>query len=111
MATIKQIKANRSNAKKSTGSKTPEAAASPVGAVTIRKCETLADMEACFTLQKEVWRFSDADLIPVRLFVVADKIGGQVIGAYLDKSTASKRTPSDVTELVGFALAIPDRKS
>ena len=82
-------------------------AASPVGAITIRKCETLADMEACFTLQKEVWRFSDADLIPVRLFVVADKIGGQVIGAYLDKSAGSKRTPSDATELVGFALAIP----
>ncbi len=65
------------------------------GAVTIRKCEALEEMQACFTLQKEVWRFSDAELIPVRLFVVANKIGGQVIGAF------------NGGELVGFALAIP----
>ena len=62
---------------------------------TIRKCEALEEMQACFALQKEVWKFSDADLIPVRLFVVAAKIGGQVIGAF------------DTNELVGFALAIP----
>ncbi len=51
------------------------------GQVTIRKCEALEEMEACFALQKEVWKFSDAELVPVRLFVVANKIGGQVIGA------------------------------
>lgn len=66
---------------------------SPV--VTIRKCSSLDEMQACFGLQKEVWSFSDAELIPVRLFVVASKIGGQVIGAFDDK------------ELIGFALAIP----
>jgi len=49
-------------------------------ALTIRKCETLEEMQACFRLQKEVWEFSDAELIPVRLFVVASKIGGQVMG-------------------------------
>jgi predicted GNAT superfamily acetyltransferase len=64
-------------------------------AVTIRKCEALVEMQACFTLQKEVWAFSDADLVPIRLFVVANKIGGHVIGAF------------DGKDLVGFALAIP----
>ncbi len=64
-------------------------------AVTIRKCEALEEMQACFALQKEVWAFSDADLVPVRLFVVANKIGGHVIGAF------------DGKDLVGFALAIP----
>src|SRR5208337_2050692 len=63
--------------------------------VIIRKCEALAEMQACFALQKEVWKFSDAELVPVRLFVVASKIGGQVIGAFQGK------------ELIGFALAIP----
>jgi len=74
-----------------------EAAGIPAvtGAVTIRKCEALDEMQACFGLQKEVWEFSDADLIPVRLFVVANKIGGHVIGAF------------DGGDLVGFALAIP----
>ncbi len=68
-------------------------------AVSIRKCEALEEMQACFALQKEVWKFSDADLIPVRMFVVASKIGGQVVGAF----EASGEKP----ELVGFALAIP----
>ncbi len=33
-------------------------------------------------LQKEIWEFEDIDLLPVRLFVVATKIGGQVFGAF-----------------------------
>jgi predicted GNAT superfamily acetyltransferase len=69
------------------------------GAVTIRKCEALGEMQACFALQKEVWKFADADLIPVRMFVVAAKIGGQVIGAF------------DADELIGFALAIPGMRN
>src|SRR3981189_2856732 len=69
------------------------------GEVTIRKCEALEEMQACFALQKEVWKFADADLIPVRMFVVASKIGGQVIGAFDETD--------DANELVGFALAIP----
>jgi predicted GNAT superfamily acetyltransferase len=67
-------------------------------AATIRKCETLPEMQACFALQKDVWKFSDADLVPVRLFVVANKIGGQVIGAF------------DGGELIGFALALPGHR-
>lgn len=63
--------------------------------VTIRKCDSLPEMQAVFALQKEVWNFSDADLIPVRMFVVASKIGGHVIGAFAN------------AELVGFAIAIP----
>lgn len=65
------------------------------GALTIRECDSLAEMQAAFALQKEVWKFSDADLIPVRMFVVAAKIGGHVIGAFNQE------------EMVGFALAIP----
>ena len=52
-------------------------------------------MRACFDLQREVWGFSDADLVPIRIFVVAAKIGGQVVGAF------------DGGSLVAFALAIP----
>ena len=69
------------------------------GEVIIRKCEALAEMQACFALQKEVWKFSDADLVPVRMFVVASKIGGHVIGAFDEK------------EIIGFALAIPGTRN
>jgi predicted GNAT superfamily acetyltransferase len=63
--------------------------------LTVGTVTALAEMQACFALQKDVWQFSDADLVPVRVFVVAGKIGGQVIGAF------------DNEELIGFALAIP----
>jgi predicted GNAT superfamily acetyltransferase len=61
----------------------------------IRKCHELDEIRACVALQKEVWNFTDLELVPLRMFVVAEKIGGQVIGAF------------DGNELVGFALSIP----
>jgi len=63
--------------------------------IVVRPCRGLDEMRACVALQKEVWNFSDAELVPLRLFVVAEKIGGQVIGAFQGR------------ELVGFALALP----
>jgi predicted GNAT superfamily acetyltransferase len=63
--------------------------------LTLRQCTSLEEMQACFALHREVWSYSDADLVPVRLFVVAAKIGGQVMGAF------------DGKELAGFALALP----
>jgi predicted GNAT superfamily acetyltransferase len=63
--------------------------------ITIRKCGSLGEMQACFSLQKEVWELSDAELVPLRMFVVAAKIGGQVIGAFVKD------------ELIGFAMSIP----
>jgi predicted GNAT superfamily acetyltransferase len=66
--------------------------------VVIRPCQGLEEMRACVSLQKEVWNFSDAELVPLRMFVVAEKIGGQVIGAF------------DGPHLVGFAFAIPGHR-
>jgi predicted GNAT superfamily acetyltransferase len=82
-----------------TDANTPTAATNLTNDVTIRNCETLEEKQACFALQKEVWNFADADLVPVRMFVVAAKIGGQVVGAF------------DGNELVGFALAIPGTRN
>ena len=63
--------------------------------IVVRRCEQDRELQACVEMQKEVWAFSDADTIPLRLFIVAQKIGGQVLGAF------------DGNELVGFALGIP----
>ncbi len=82
------------------GTMASPAIANSSGAITIRRCESLGDMRACVSLQKEVWKFADdADLIPVRMFVLATKIGGHVIGAFADGDNKN--------ELVGFAIAIP----
>ena len=67
--------------------------------VSIRMCHSFDELNACVELQRDVWGFSDLDLVPLRLFVVAEKIGGQVIGAFEGK------------EMVGFALSIPGTRS
>jgi predicted GNAT superfamily acetyltransferase len=77
------------------GSGKVSATVAEAGPITIRKCDGMEELNACVTLQKEVWRFDDVDLIPLRMFVVSQKIGGQVIGAF------------DGTRLVGFAFSIP----
>jgi predicted GNAT superfamily acetyltransferase len=67
--------------------------------IVLRKCEDISEFEACVRLEKEVWKFEDADLVPLPLFVVASKIGGQVLGAF------------DGRKLVGFVLAIPGSRA
>src|SRR5678809_1189761 len=64
-------------------------------AMVVRKCHNLDELSACVVLQKEVWNFAEAELVPLRVFVVAEKIGGHVIGAF------------DDGQLVAFALSLP----
>jgi predicted GNAT superfamily acetyltransferase len=59
----------------------------------------MEELEACVALQKEVWNFDDVDLVPLRMFVVSQKIGGQTIGAFQGD------------ELVGFAFSIPGSRA
>ena len=51
-------------------------------AIGLRRCHDIEEFRACVALQKEVWNFTDAELVPLRMFVVADKVGGQVMGAF-----------------------------
>ena len=67
--------------------------------IIIRHCNGLEELEACVQLQKEVWGFDDIDIVPSRVFLVASKIGGQVIGAYQGD------------ELVGYSLSIPGNRN
>ncbi len=50
-------------------------------------------------IQETIWGFNELDLLPVRFFVVASKIGGQVFGAY------------DNGRMIAFCLAIPGLKA
>src|SRR5215467_6059521 len=50
--------------------------------IVVRKCTGIDEFKACVELQKEVWKFEDAELVPLRMFVVAEKVGGQIIGAF-----------------------------
>jgi predicted GNAT superfamily acetyltransferase len=47
-----------------------------------RPCITRDELEECVRIQRDVWNFADAELVPADVFVVALKTGGQVIGAF-----------------------------
>jgi predicted GNAT superfamily acetyltransferase len=70
-------------------------AASMQPEIVVRKCTGIDELNACVSLQQEVWKFSDADLVPLRMFVVAEKAGGQIIGAF------------EGDALVGYVLSLP----
>jgi predicted GNAT superfamily acetyltransferase len=64
----------------------------------IRSLTETSELAEAVRLQKEIWGFRDIELLPVRLFVVATKVGGQVFGAF------------DGSHMIGFLLAIPGLK-
>jgi predicted GNAT superfamily acetyltransferase len=66
--------------------------------IEIRPLTEREDLKTVVRLQRQIWGFEDVDLIPLRLFVVALKIGGQVFGAF------------DGQRMVGFCMAIPGLK-
>lgn len=66
--------------------------------IEIRKLIRHNEFEGAVHLQQEIWGYTDVELLPLRLFVVADKIGGQVLGAF------------DGARLVAFCLCVPGLK-
>ncbi|HEX4278122.1 MAG TPA: GNAT family N-acetyltransferase [Bryobacteraceae bacterium] len=64
----------------------------------IRELSDHADLRETVALQKTIWGFDDADLLPFRMLVVATKIGGQLLGAF------------DGERLIAFCLCIPGLK-
>lgn len=66
--------------------------------IEVRRLQSLPEFHEAVRLQQVIWRFDDIDLLPVRLFVVASKIGGQSLGAFEDG------------RMIGFCLSIPGVK-
>ncbi len=67
----------------------------PSSNIEIRSLISLEDFARCVTIQLEVWGYDSGDVIPRRMFVVAQRIGGQVMGAF------------DGDTIIGFAMALP----
>jgi len=65
-------------------------------AVEIRPATELAEFQQCVDIQGAVWGYDDSDIVPRRMFLLARKIGGQVIGAF-----------DPAGRMVGFAMALP----
>jgi predicted GNAT superfamily acetyltransferase len=67
----------------------------PQGIIQVRALTSHADFGEAVDLQRIIWRFEELELLPVRLFVTATRVGGQAFGAF------------DGSKMVGFCLAIP----
>jgi predicted GNAT superfamily acetyltransferase len=67
--------------------------------IAIRELGTHEELREVVALQKTIWGFEDADLLPFRMLVVATKIGGQLLGAL------------DGDRMIAFCLAIPGLKA
>lgn len=63
--------------------------------IVVRALTEPTEFREAVRLQKEIWGFSEEDALPVRLFVVARKIGGQVFGAF------------DGARMIGFCVSLP----
>ena len=78
--------------------------------IVIRNCSGFDELEACVQLQIETWGYDDSDVIPRKAFLVGQKIGGQVIGAF--DTDLPGATPEGTPEsLVGFAMSLPGMKT
>jgi len=81
--------------------------------IRIRSCSGMDEMQACVDLQIATWGYDESDVIPRKTFLLAQKIGGQVVGAFetggegaTDPASAGKSET-----LVGFAMSLPGLKS
>jgi predicted GNAT superfamily acetyltransferase len=66
--------------------------------IEIRTLDTNAEFTEAVRLQQQVWGFTDVEVLPVHLFVVATGIGGQAFGAF------------DGERMIGFCVAFPGLK-
>jgi predicted GNAT superfamily acetyltransferase len=67
----------------------------PQPPITIRHCHTIQEFEDMVDLEFKVWGFGERDVVPSQMYVVAAKIGGQILGAFVGDKMA------------GFVLAYP----
>jgi predicted GNAT superfamily acetyltransferase len=67
--------------------------------IEVRALRTHEEFIEAVHLQQLIWGFEEVELLPVRLFVTATKVGGQAFGAFEDGN------------MVGFCLAIPGIKA
>jgi predicted GNAT superfamily acetyltransferase len=67
--------------------------------IEIRSCSGLHELDACVQLQTDTWGYDETEIVPRKTFLLAQKIGGQVLGAF------------DGENLIGFVFSLPGIKN
>jgi predicted GNAT superfamily acetyltransferase len=84
--------------------------------IRFRSCEGFDEFDACVQLQIETWGYVESELIPRKTFLLAQKIGGQVIGAFesedgKDAEISTNGGKKSTETLIGFAMSLPGVKT
>ncbi len=77
----------------------------PAPEIVVRQCAGFDEYDACVRLQTEIWGYDGRDTIPLREFIVLQRIGGQVIGAF--DIARSSQAEGDANGMIGFAMSMP----
>ncbi len=64
----------------------------------IAHLDQLSQFDRCVEIQIAVWGYADGDVIPRRMFLLAQRIGGQVLGAFDSEAR---------NMIIAFAMALP----
>lgn len=73
-------------------------------------CEGHDELEACVQLQVQTWGYDQTDVIPRKAFLVMQKVGGQVLGAF-DTDLPGVPSHGDAGSMVAFAMSLPGVKT
>jgi predicted GNAT superfamily acetyltransferase len=66
--------------------------------IQVRPLTEAPQFQEAVRLQQQIWGYADIEVLPVRLFAIATKVGGHAFGAF------------DGERMAGFCLAIPGMK-
>jgi predicted GNAT superfamily acetyltransferase len=78
--------------------------------ILIRSCSGFDELQACVRMQIETWGYDGSDVIPRKAFRVAQKIGGQVMGAF-DTEIPGAAPNGGPESMVGFVFSLPGVKT
>ena len=75
--------------------------------VEIRSCNGMEELDACVRLEIDTWGYDETEVVPRKTFLLAQKIGGQVIGAFETQSGDREPDIKAREALIGFAMSLP----
>jgi len=78
--------------------------------IEIRNCAGFDELEACVQLEIDTWGYEQSEIIPRKGFYIAQRIGGQVMGAF-DTEIPASAAGGDAHRLIGFVMALTGAKT
>ena len=84
--------------------------------ITIRPITELSELRHCIDLQQETWGLADVEIVPLRMLVTQNRVGGLVLGAFdhdrligfLNAMTSASTSSALSSDSKGKSLNVPN---